>query len=67
MFTTVIQRFAQRLLSLALIVTVVGGMSGMALVAYFARDLVEYFISGSRPTAAEFDPVVPIIPWPQWP
>jgi hypothetical protein len=45
----------------------VGGMSGMALVAYFARDLVEYFISGSRSTAAEFDPVVPIIPWPQWP
>jgi hypothetical protein len=52
MFTTVIQRFARRLLSLALIVTVVGGMSGMALVAYFARDLVEYFISGSNRTVA---------------
>jgi hypothetical protein len=67
MFTTVIQRLAQRLLSLALVVTVVGGMSGMALVAYFARDLVEYFISSSRSTAAEFDPVIPIVPSPRWP
>ena len=44
MFTTVIQRFAQRLLPIALVVTVVGGM---ALVAYFAADLVEYFVSSS--------------------
>ena len=67
MFTTVIQRFAHRLLSLALVVTFLGGVSGMTLVAYFAPDLVEYFVSSSRSTAAEFDPVVPIVPWPRWP
>jgi hypothetical protein len=67
MFTTVVQRFAQRLLPLALVVTVEGGMSGMALVAYFAPNLVEYFVSSSRSTATEFDPVVPIVPWPAWP
>ena len=58
MFTTVIQRFAQRLLPLALVVTVVGAMSGMALVACFAPDLVEYFVSRSgsiAPWRTEFD------------
>ena len=36
MFTTVTPRFTRRLLPLALFVTFVGGMSGMALVAFFA-------------------------------
>ena len=67
MFTTVIQIFAQRVLPLALGVTVVCGLSGMALVAYFAPDLVEYFVSSSRSTAAAFDPTLPIVPWPAWP
>jgi hypothetical protein len=64
MFTIVIQRFAQRLLPLALVASVVGGMSGMALVAYFARDLVDYFVSTLGWTATgqtEFYPV-PIVP-----
>jgi hypothetical protein len=64
MFTTVIQRFAQRLLPLTLVVTVVGGMGGTALVAYFAPDLVEYFVSssGSIATWRTFDPVPSIVP-----
>jgi hypothetical protein len=47
MFTTIILRSAQRLLAVTLVVTVAGGMGGMALVAYFARDLVAYFASSS--------------------
>jgi hypothetical protein len=42
MFTTVTQKFTQRLLPLALGFAVVGGM---ALLAYFAPNLVEYFSS----------------------
>jgi hypothetical protein len=64
MLTIVIKRFAQRLLSLALVISVVGGM---ALVAYFAPNLVEYFVSGSGSTATELDPVPPIVPAPAWP
>jgi hypothetical protein len=63
MFTTVIQRFTQRLLPLALVVTAVGGMSRMALVAFFAPKLVEYFTSSSGSISTwqtEFYPV-PII------
>jgi hypothetical protein len=41
---TVTQKFTQRLLPLALVFTVLGGM---ALVAYFAPNLVEYFASSS--------------------
>jgi hypothetical protein len=67
MFTIVIQRFVQRLSALALVVAFAGGMSVAALVAYFAPDLVEYFVRSPRSTAAEFDPVVPIVPLPRWP
>jgi hypothetical protein len=67
MFTTVIERFAQRLLPLALVVAVAGGMIGMVLVAYFAPNLVEYFVRSPRSTATEFDPLVPIVPSPAWP
>lgn len=56
MFTTIIQKFAQRLRRQALAVTVAGGMGGMALVAYFAPNLVDYFVSGSASTATELDP-----------
>jgi hypothetical protein len=67
MFTTLIQRLAQRLLRLALVVAVVGGMGGMAFVACFAPNVVEYFVSRSGSTATEFDAVLPIVPWPAWP
>lgn len=67
MFAIVIQRFTQRLLALALVVAFAGGMSAAALAAYFAPDLVEYFVRSSRSTATEFDPVVPIVPLPRWP
>jgi hypothetical protein len=74
MFSTVIQRFAQRLSPLALVITFVGGMSGMALVACFAPDLVEYFGASSvsiAPWRTEFDPppsmsrAFPVLP-PAW-
>jgi hypothetical protein len=61
MFTTVTQKFTQRLLPLALVFTVVGGWGGMALVACFAPNLVEYFASTSGSSAqTEFYPA-PII------
>ena len=58
MFSTVIQKFAQRLSPPALVITFVGGMSGMALVACFAPDLVEYFAASSvsiAPWRTEFE------------
>ena len=66
MFTTVTQRLTQQLLPLALVVTVVGGMSGMALVAFFAPNLVEYFVSssGSATWQTEFYPVPIVRAWP---
>ena len=56
---TVTQKFTQRLLPLALGFAVVGGM---ALLAYFAPNLVEYFASssGSSTRQTEFYPA-PII------
>ena len=66
MFTTIIQKFARRLRRQALAVTVAGGMGGMALVAYFAPNLVEYFVSSPRSTATEFYPA-PILPSAGWP
>jgi hypothetical protein len=56
MFTTIIQKFAQRLRRQALAVTVAGGMGGMALVAYFAPNLMDYFVYPA-----------PFVPWPRWP
>jgi hypothetical protein len=58
MFSTVIQRFARPLSPLALAITFVGRISGMALVAGFAPDLVEYFAASSvsiAPWRTEFD------------
>ena len=46
MFT---QKFTRRLLPLALVFTVVGGMGGMALVACFAPNLVEYLPAVQAP------------------
>jgi hypothetical protein len=66
MFTTIIQKFAQRLRRQALAVTVAGGMGGMALVAYFAPNLMDYFVSSSGSTATEVYPA-PFVPWPRWP
>jgi hypothetical protein len=75
MFSTVIQRFARRLSPLALAITFVGGISGMALVACFAPDLVEYFAASSvsiAPGRTEFDSppsiskAFPFLP-PAWP
>ena len=62
MFTTVTHRFTRRLLPLALFVTFVGGMSGMALVAFFAPNLVGHFVngSGSATWQTEFYPL-PIV------
>ena len=51
---TVTQKFTQRLLPLALVFTVVGGMGGMALVAY-------YFASSSGPSTSEMEFYLPII------
>lgn len=62
MLTTAIQKFTKRLLPLA----VAAGMGGTALAAYFAPNLVDYFVSSSGSTATEFDPG-PIVSWPVWP
>jgi hypothetical protein len=61
MFTTVTQKFTQRLLPLALVFTVVGRWGGMALVACFAPNLVEYFASSSGLDAADGVLSAPII------
>ena len=58
---TVTQNFTQRLLPLTLVFTVLGGMGGMALVAYFAPNLVEYFTSSSGPSTPETEFYLPII------
>jgi hypothetical protein len=58
---TVTQNFTQRLLPLTLVFTVLGGMGGMALVAYFAPNLVEYFNSSSGPSMPETEFYLPII------
>lgn len=47
MFATRIRRFTQRLLASAFVVAAAGGLGGMVLVAYFADDLVAYFVSTS--------------------
>jgi hypothetical protein len=52
---TVTQKFTQRLLPLALVFTVLGGMGGMALVAYFAPNLVEYFASSSGSSTPQME------------
>jgi hypothetical protein len=60
MFTTILLRSAQRLLAVALVVTVAGGMGGIALVACFASDVVASFASSSGSIVtpqAEFGPV----------
>lgn len=60
MFTTIILGTAQRLLAVAFIVTVAGGIGGIAVAANFAADLVTYFVYGSGwivTRQAEFDPV----------
>jgi hypothetical protein len=54
---TVTQKFTQRLLPLALVYTVVGGMG---LVAYFAPNLVEYFASSSGPSTSEMEFYLPV-------
>jgi hypothetical protein len=57
---TVTQKFSQRVLPLGLVV-VVGGMCGLALVAYFASDIVEFFTTTSASaTRPDFYPA-PII------
>jgi hypothetical protein len=58
---TVTQNFTQRLLPLTLVFTVLGGMGGMALVAYFAPNLVEHFTSSSGPSPPETEFYLPII------
>jgi hypothetical protein len=55
---TVTQNFTQRLLPLTLVYTVLGGM---ALVAYFAPNLVEYFTSSSGPSTPETEFYLPTI------
>jgi hypothetical protein len=61
MFTTVTQKFTQRLLPLALVFTVVGFIGGMPLVAYFAPNIEEYFASSSGFSTPETEFYLPII------
>ena len=56
-------KFTRRRAPIALVITVVIGMSGLGLVAYFASDLVEFFVSSSASATPDFFPM-PIGPAP---
>lgn len=49
-------KFTRRQAPIAFVITVAIGMTGLGLVAYFASDLVEFFVSSSASATPDFYP-----------